>query len=205
MLARPRSWTDEQFAEAVGRSRTIAEALKRLGLVPRGQNYRTFRRHCERLKLDTGHFLGKAHLAGQNRHNLSTRIPLAEILVENSTYENTPRLGERLVREGVLTERCYECGLTEWRGQKLRFRLDHINGKNRDHRRENLRFLCPNCDSLTDTYCGRNSAGERLTRRQRERRQMDREGVSGPGELWNRLPRSNLEADASGVEPVDRS
>lgn len=183
MPARPRSWTDAQLVEAVRESTTIAEALERLGLVPRGQNYKTFHRHCDRLKLDTSHFLGKAHLTGQNRHNLSTRIPLDEILVENSTYENTPRLGERLVREGVLEEKCYECGITEWRGQKLRFRLDHINGKNRDHRRENLRFLCPNCDSQTDTYCGRNSAGDRLTRRQRERRQMKREGHSSPRQL----------------------
>lgn len=186
MPARPRSWTDEQLARAVRSSKTISEALETLGLVPRGQNYKTFHRHCKRLGLDTSHFLGKAHLAGQNRHNLSSRIPLEEILVEGSTYENTPRLGERLVREGVLEEKCYECGITEWRGRKLRFRLDHINGKNRDHRRENLRFLCPNCDSLTDTYCGRNSAGERLTRRQREKRQVEREGASGPGELRKR-------------------
>ena len=38
--------------------------------------------------------------------------------------------------------------------------LDHINGINDDNRLENLRFLCPNCHSLTDTYCGKSNKSE---------------------------------------------
>jgi hypothetical protein len=34
--------------------------------------------------------------------------------------------------------------------------LDHINGVPNDNRLENLRFLCPNCNSQTDTFAGRN-------------------------------------------------
>jgi hypothetical protein len=34
--------------------------------------------------------------------------------------------------------------------------LDHINGIRNDHRISNLRFLCPNCDSQTSTFCGKN-------------------------------------------------
>lgn len=49
------------------------------------------------------------------------------------------------------------CGnIGEWQGQKLVLQLDHINGKNNDHRIENLRFLCPNCHSITETYAGKN-------------------------------------------------
>jgi len=55
-----------------------------------------------------------------------------------------------------LINRCYICGINEWRGMPLVLRLDHINGVNDDYRLENLRLLCPNCDSQTDTYCGRN-------------------------------------------------
>lgn len=35
--------------------------------------------------------------------------------------------------------------------------IDHINGKHTDNRIENLRFLCPNCHALTDTYTGKNT------------------------------------------------
>ena len=37
-------------------------------------------------------------------------------------------------------------------GKRLSIQLDHINGINDDYRLENLRMLCPNCHSLTETY-----------------------------------------------------
>lgn len=43
-----------------------------------------------------------------------------------------------------------------WNGKTLTFDLDHINGDNTDNRIENLRFLCPNCHSQTETYKGKN-------------------------------------------------
>jgi hypothetical protein len=64
---------------------------------------------------------------------------------------------KRLLREGILEEVCVICGIgPEWQGKPLVLRLDHINGVSDDYRIENLRLLCPNCDSQTDTYCGRN-------------------------------------------------
>lgn len=40
--------------------------------------------------------------------------------------------------------------------------LDHRNGKNDDNRLENLRWLCPNCHSQTDTYCRGQGACSRV-------------------------------------------
>ena len=81
---------------------------------------------------------------------------LEEVAVENSTY-NRSHLRKRLIRDGVIPYECQECGMgPEWRGKPLSLVLDHINGKNDDHRIENLRFLCPNCNSQTETFAGKN-------------------------------------------------
>jgi hypothetical protein len=45
----------------------------------------------------------------------------------------------------------------EWNGRPLSLILDHKNGVNSDNSPENLRFLCPNCDSQqTETRGGAN-------------------------------------------------
>lgn len=49
--------------------------------------------------------------------------------------------------------KCSMCGIDkEWNGMPLKFELDHINGDRTDESRENLRLVCPNCHSQTDTY-----------------------------------------------------
>jgi 5-methylcytosine-specific restriction endonuclease McrA len=72
-------------------------------------------------------------------------------------------LKRRLLAKGLLQRRCSECGLTDWRGAPLALVLDHINGDPRDHRLENLRLLCPNCNSQTPTFAGRNKRLRRLS------------------------------------------
>jgi predicted RNA-binding Zn-ribbon protein involved in translation (DUF1610 family) len=66
------------------------------------------------------------------------------------------RLKQKLLKKGT-PYKCVECGISEWQGQKLSLHLDHINGNNTDNDDYNLRFLCPNCHSLTHTYCGKNN------------------------------------------------
>jgi hypothetical protein len=61
-----------------------------------------------------------------------------------------------LLRAGILKNRCDWCGLTSWRGRPISIQIDHINGVRDDHRVENLRMLCPNCHSQTDTFAAKN-------------------------------------------------
>jgi hypothetical protein len=64
-------------------------------------------------------------------------------------------LKRRLLEEGLKSNRCETCGLTEWRGAPLSMALHHLNGDGLDNRLENLVLLCPNCHAQTPNFSGR--------------------------------------------------
>lgn len=86
-----------------------------------------------------------------------------EKAAKNKLREGTHPSG-RLLRTLLLEVekreyKCECCGIDTWQGRKLTLQIDHINGIHYDNRPENLRFICPNCHSLTDTFCGAGNTG----------------------------------------------
>lgn len=77
------------------------------------------------------------------------------------------------IREHLAREQEGRCAIcrrpAEWEGQPLTLVLDHVDGNADNNVRENLRLVCPNCDSQLPTYKSRNRGSGRHTRRQRYR------------------------------------
>jgi Zn finger protein HypA/HybF involved in hydrogenase expression len=84
------------------------------------------------------------------------KIELNEILEGAHPTYQTLKLKKRLIKEKVLEYKCVSCGISEWNDKEISLHLDHIDGNNHNHKLENLRLLCPNCHSQTETWCGKN-------------------------------------------------
>ena len=52
-----------------------------------------------------------------------------------------------------------------WNEKELSLHLDHIDGNSDNNDVSNIRLLCPNCHSQTDTYSGKSSKIVKQTRR----------------------------------------
>ncbi len=52
--------------------------------------------------------------------------------------------------------RCSCCGIDTWNGKEITLWTDHIDGNATNNKPSNFRLICPNCDSQSDTFGGKN-------------------------------------------------
>lgn len=142
--------TEERLRAVVADATSVVEVVRRLGISPVGGNQAHISQRIAALGIDTSHFTGR----GSGSRRRRRQDPL---VIGSPADGRTPgeRLRAALLRRGV-PQTCALCGTgTNWNGKPLRLEVDHRNGAWWDNRPENLRFLCPNCHAVTDTYRGR--------------------------------------------------
>jgi hypothetical protein len=74
----------------------------------------------------------------------------------------------RFLKQHILKEQNNCCAICDmknvWNEKSIVFVLDHINGDASNNMRNNLRLVCPNCDSQLDTYKSKNKNSARKER-----------------------------------------
>lgn len=157
-MAKSIIWTlsKEEIQDKVNQCNSISDMLEAFGYQrSNGSMSKVMRKVIDTYNIDTSHF------KPFKRTNQKPIYSLEELLVPNSKYENIARLKKRILKAGLLKYECECCGNKgEWNGKPLVLQLDHKDGNHNNHSIENLRFLCPNCHSQTNTYSGKNAKHE---------------------------------------------
>ena len=97
----------------------------------------------------------------------TNKIPVQDVLDGRHPNMSSYDVRNKLLVEGILKDACMECG---WSKKRPGYRfstcqLHHKNGNKKDHRLDNLELLCPNCHSLTLTFCKSKASVGRAPRR----------------------------------------
>lgn len=142
-------FTNEEFEQIVKNSSNLLEVAKKLGYTSHsGDNGTRIRKRIDSLNISTEHFsLGNKRPMKRNPEN---------IFIENSTADQKT-LRKYYLKGEYTPYICAICGQEPfWNNKPMTLILDHINGHNKDDRLNNLRWVCPNCNSQLETTNGKN-------------------------------------------------
>ena len=134
--------TKEKVTEVCNNSESMTVAAIKLKV-----HFNTLKRVAEKF----GCYKPNKGLKGVKKP-IDPKIQLKEILEGKHPTFQTYKLKIRLLKEGIFKNECSICGLDSWLEKPLMIELDHIDGDSHNHKIDNLRMLCPNCHSQTQTF-----------------------------------------------------
>ena len=140
-----------QLSEAVSKSICWSDVCRNLNITICTINFRRAQKLCQENNISIVHFSLKKAFR-RNKKNWDNSI---NVYCLNSTFPRA-QLRRKVISDNYMPYVCSGCNNSGlWRDIKLTLEIEHKNGINDDHRKENLEWLCPNCHSQTNTYRNR--------------------------------------------------
>lgn len=136
----------EIMISAINVSSSMRSCAEILGL-----SFSSFKRYAEKYGIYKPNQGGKG-----TKKKPGKSFALIDIFAGGHKNYGSSKLKKRLIDEKYKENKCESCGISStWNSKPINLELDHINGDNKDNSLNNLRILCPNCHSQTDTFRGR--------------------------------------------------
>lgn len=133
--------TDKEFIQICEEADSMAEAARMSGYTYTEFKTRALLLNCYNPNKGKG-----------GTSNLSSYEKLMEILDGKHPTYQPYKLKNLLIKHGLKKNKCEICGITEWNGKPINCQLDHIDGNKFNQALNNLRIICPNCHSQTETF-----------------------------------------------------
>lgn len=149
-----------ELVELTKNSSTIGDILKVFGLENKGGNHQTIKRRLDEEQIDYSHIPLGLNANKGRKFNIKP-LDFEELFKINSSHSRLT-VKRYILKHNLIPYKCDCCGFEgKWQNKELVLVLDHINGVPNDHRLENVRFLCPNCNSQQETFSGKNNKKEK--------------------------------------------
>jgi hypothetical protein len=152
-------YTKEWLQELCSSSYSYAEVLRKAGRKVSGGAQQTLKKKIEEFGIDVSHFTGQRWQQSPNAPDKTgsrEKYSIEEVFVKDSPVTQKIMRGY-VERHNLIPYRCDCCGCDgHWQGGEISLEIDHIDGDNSNNELSNLRYLCPNCHALTETYRGKN-------------------------------------------------
>ena len=137
-------YSDEELKDIIAQCSNIAHMLLTLKL--NNVYHYKIKEFIDNNKISTSHF----KLVQKNQYHYTPS--------NGKTIRSQSNFKKNLIKEEKLINKCAICNIEPiWNNKPLILHLDHINGDHHNNDLSNLRLVCPNCHSQTDTYTGRNN------------------------------------------------
>ena len=148
------NWDEQKLRDTAFLANCWFNWLEILGIPKSGCNYLTLKSKAELYKIDTSHF--NAKIGRKHNNKMYAMHKTDEEFFGNGVLHHRNVLKKEYIKRALRGEPfCEECGIKEWNGKPIVLQMHHIDGNSKNNSISNLRLLCPNCHSQTETFANK--------------------------------------------------